>query len=263
MQTLGASSGQVNPDSLYAAVAVRDGGDLFLVISIRRRASGDVYVNFPRDHDPTWKPHTSVHASGQRHQKSFNHKFDVKHRQKPDASFGGTENVVTIGVASDEPRKINKPCQASDFQDVIEIPLLDVRAERYLTYISVDMAEPDQQPPLFPGARILRQEVFMDSVPWVFVTVYETPGFRKETQGGAENRYLKWTFWAAGAAAVIGLIFILVTLSSPNSSVFRSRCLPRPDFSRGISQPRFNTQCDRVPHGFGGLVFVLRSWPSS
>ncbi len=262
MQTLGASSGQVNPDSLYAAVAVRDGGDLFLVISIRRRASGDVYVNFPRDHDPTWKPHTSVHASGQRHQKSFNHKFDVKHRQKPDASFGGTENVVTIGVASDEPRKINKPCQASDFQDVryrsLTCGLKDILRISLWTWRNRTSS------PLYFRER----GFFAKRSLWIrclgFSSRYtKHPGFRKETQGGAENRYLKWTFWAAGAASVIGLIFILVTLSSPNSSVFRSRCLPRPDFSRGISQPRFNTQCDRVPHGFGGLVFVLRSWPSS
>ena len=60
------------------AIAVRDGTDLFLILSIRRGPKGDVYVNWPRPHDPKWKPHASFHASGQHHQKSFDHKFQNK-----------------------------------------------------------------------------------------------------------------------------------------------------------------------------------------
>jgi hypothetical protein len=65
------------------AVAVRDGPDLFLFLSICRGASGDVYVNYPRD-DLDWKPHTSYRASGQHHQKSSIHKGVQGRRQRPE-----------------------------------------------------------------------------------------------------------------------------------------------------------------------------------
>jgi hypothetical protein len=126
------------------AVAVRDGADLFLVLTICRGPQGDVYVNFPRDHEPDWKPHSSYHASGQHHHKSFGHKPLVRHAQKPNASLTGTENVVTTGITSDEPRAGNTQCVASDFQEVFEIPLAALRPEKYHTMTSVDIAEPNE-----------------------------------------------------------------------------------------------------------------------
>ena len=107
------------PNDHRIAVAVRDGDDLFVVVEIVRAEQGDVYVNFLRD-DPDWKPHSSYHASGQHHQKSYDRKACVYYKQKPDDSFRGTENVVTTGIASDEPRAINKPYQSAQFSDLFE-----------------------------------------------------------------------------------------------------------------------------------------------
>lgn len=156
------------------AVTVRDGADLFLCFSICRCSHGDVYVNFPRDYKPCWKPHSSYHASGQHHQKSFGHKTLVHHRQKPDANFCGTENVVTTGIASDEPRAINIPCQMTDFYDMFEIPLSDLRSEKYRTFVSVDIAKPNGQPIITPRARVIRQAIFQDAIPWILVTLFDT-----------------------------------------------------------------------------------------
>ncbi len=156
------------------AVAVRDGGDLLLCLSICRAPQGDVYVNIPRDHDPAWKPHSSYHASGQHHQKSYNQKTHLDHRQRPDGNFTGTHTVVTMPIASNEPRAVGVLCQPADFQDVIEVAASDVRPEKYRTYISVDLTDTVSQPILVPGATIIQQSVYKDILPWIVVTVYDT-----------------------------------------------------------------------------------------
>lgn len=155
-------------------VAVRDGADLMLVLSICRGPEGDVYVNFPREHDPNWKPHSSYHASGQHHQKSFGHKYFVSHRQRPNKHFAGTVNVVTTGIAVGEPRAINERCNAADYLAVFEIQVDELRPEKYRTYLSVDVTEPDGQPIVPQGAMIVRQIVFQDAVPWIMVTLFDT-----------------------------------------------------------------------------------------
>jgi hypothetical protein len=58
------------------AVAVRDGEELYLLITVNREGD-NVYVNSPRPGEPEWNPHASYHASGQHHAKSFNHKFST------------------------------------------------------------------------------------------------------------------------------------------------------------------------------------------
>lgn len=160
-------------DKKLYAISVRDGDDLFLVLTIRRSPQGDVYVNFPRDQIRNWKPHSSYHASGQCHQKSFNHKALVRRRQKPRADFRGAENVVTIGIACDEPRAIGAPCRKADFHEVLEIPVSILRPERYRTMISVDITEADGAPVITPGAQVIRQGIFRDAVPWIQVTLFD------------------------------------------------------------------------------------------
>lgn len=162
-----------NQKRMYA-VAVRDGEEPFLFLSICRGPQGDVYVNFPRDQEPDMKPHSSYQASGQHHQKSFGHKAMVRQRQKPDANFRGTVNVVTIGIASDETRAIQTPCQKAAFKEVFEIPISNLRSEKYRTMISVDTTEAGGSPIITPGAKVILQDVYKDTVPWIQVTLFET-----------------------------------------------------------------------------------------
>ena len=91
------------------AVAVRDRNDLFLWTRLRRAAGTDIYYVLPtgREHNPKWKkwnPHGSWHKDGRVHHKSFNKKIFPAERQKPNAEFMGTYNLITRGIASDEPR---------------------------------------------------------------------------------------------------------------------------------------------------------------
>ena len=157
------------------AIAVRDGADLFLVLRIHRGPKGDVYVNWPRD-DPKWNPHASLHASGQHHQKSNNYimAMALDHRQKPDACFRGTQRVAGMPISSDEPRLINRPYQRKDFDGVLEIPVSEVRSEKYLTTRTVDAVESNRVADIIRERRIVRQAVFKDATPWIVATLWET-----------------------------------------------------------------------------------------
>ena len=156
------------------AITVRNGKDIILFLSICRGTNGDVYVNFPRDKAPEMEPHSSFHASGQHHQKSFGYISMFRQRQKPDANFRGSANVVTTGIATDEPRDMQTPFQKDAFQEVFEIPIGDLRAEKYLTMISVDITEAGGTPIITKGAKVILQHAYRDAIPWIQVTLYET-----------------------------------------------------------------------------------------
>jgi hypothetical protein len=161
-----------NQNCMYG-VAVRDGHELFLVCRIRRTVTGDVYVIPPRP-DPDWKPHVSYHASGQYHVKGYGHPYHVSHWQRPDANSQTTRHMSTMGIAASGPRMTNAPCKVEDYTEVFEIPLRDLRPEEYRTFLAVDLTEPSGQPTMTPGARILRQAIFQDSIPWIMVTLFDT-----------------------------------------------------------------------------------------
>lgn len=156
------------------AIAVRD-ADLFLVATVVRSTATDVYVNWPRDHVVEWKPHTSYHASGQHHQKSFGKVLDVRKEQKPDVTFKGTRTVVSFGVATGVHRAVNVRCDPKEFSAVFEIPLALVRPEKYSTWVYVNLVEPGVDPVLFPGAIVRKQERYKDGEPWIVLTFLEIP----------------------------------------------------------------------------------------
>jgi hypothetical protein len=142
---------------------------------VRREPKGDVYVNWPRD-DLKWKPHASFHASGQHHQKSHNRKMALAHCEKPDANFRGARMVAGTPISADEPRTINRPCELVAFGGVVEIPLSELRLEKYRNMITVEIVEPNHVADIVPNGRIVRQAVFKDAMPWIVVTLWETRG---------------------------------------------------------------------------------------
>ena len=92
--------------------------------------------------DPNWKPHGSWHASGQYHHKSYNHKLlPVQQRQKPDASFTDTGNLVTTEARLASVHAVNITCNPAEFTDVIEIPAAELPLERQ-RMLSIDVTEP-------------------------------------------------------------------------------------------------------------------------
>jgi hypothetical protein len=161
------------PTGVTYAVAVRDGKDLLTVLTVHRDPRGDVYSNIPRPHIANLKPHSSYHASGQRHAKSFNRKAFVRRLQRPDGSFRGIEQVETLLIGSNDHRLLNVPCQRSDFAEVFEIPYADVKNINQ-GRLCVDLAEPGAgHMTRFPGEKVLRQAVFKDTVPWILVTLID------------------------------------------------------------------------------------------
>jgi hypothetical protein len=162
------------------AVAVRDQNDLFLWTRLRRAAGTDIYYVLPtgREHDPKWKtwdPHGSWHKDGHVHHKSFNKKFFPTKRQKPNAEFKGTYNLITRGIASGEARSFGVRCDQTKFSEVMEIPanILSPKYPDYETHMSVDVSEPGLQPLLMGGReKILYQRIFDDAIPHIVVTVY-------------------------------------------------------------------------------------------
>lgn len=156
------------------AVAVRDAPCLYLLLRIHRSKAGDVYALFPRDHwRPGWNPHASYHVSGRHHQKSYDYAAMARDRQPTTTDFKGNENLVTFGVASDEPKAIGIACDPTKFDAVVEIPEAELRPERYRTSISIDLVEPGAAAIIPSTARVVRQTIFDDTLPWIMVTLYE------------------------------------------------------------------------------------------
>ena len=164
------------------AVAVRDAGDLFLLARVRRSPKGGIFVSYahkePKDSGgpkdwKNWDPHTSYHANGRLHQKWFGEEFMILQASKPDSCFRGTANVNRLSVGPNVPRALGVVCRPDEFSDVFEIPVNELRIGRDATCIAFNACEPGGQPTLPPGARILRQAVFQDAVPWILITVFE------------------------------------------------------------------------------------------
>jgi hypothetical protein len=157
------------------AVAVRDGSDLLTVLTIVREADGDVYSNIPRPHIPNSKPHTSYHASGQRHAKSFRRQKPAlpQRLQRPDRNFRGSEPLETLLISPDDPRGINVPCQRSNYDDVFEILYNDLKSTKQ-GRLCIDLAEPDVVPTRrLPTERVICRKTFKDDVPWIIVTLID------------------------------------------------------------------------------------------
>jgi hypothetical protein len=87
-------------------------------------------------------PHGSWHKDGNLHHKSFNKKLQAGSQQQPNAEFKDTRNMITRGIASDEPRAFGVHCDPRKFSDVMEIPASVVSQKRYETYTSIDVSDP-------------------------------------------------------------------------------------------------------------------------
>jgi hypothetical protein len=160
------------------AITILEEERLRLWLRIRRAASGDIYYLLPNRMAETdwkeWNPHGSWHQSGAYHHKSFNHKSIAQQRQKPDRDFAGTENFITLGIASDEIDSLG-PCERSDFAATMEIPSTLLGRRKYETMLSIDLAGNENEPTITPGAKILARKAFDDERPIILATFFQTP----------------------------------------------------------------------------------------
>ena len=155
------------------AIAVRDGEDLWLYLWIKRDAKGDVYVFWPRDEEG-WNPHASYHASGRSHQKSHDKAFFPAARQKPDAAFSGTEQIVTTPIDLRSARATNKPCVAAKYAGVFEIPVAEISpTQPDRTAVAIDLVSPGAPPCVYPETAVLRRHVFTDALPHISLSLWD------------------------------------------------------------------------------------------
>jgi len=156
-------------DDVIYAVAIRDDVGLWLLCRIRRSSRGDVYVLFPRD-EPGWDPHASYHRDGTRHVRSHGGRYLTEQRQRPDASFRGTESVFALAIQPGEPAMFKTPCDAAKFADVLAIPRQDLPLDEHHT-LAVDLVEPGNDASPLPWRAMVLQRSFRDTVPWILVTL--------------------------------------------------------------------------------------------
>lgn len=162
-----------NPAFTYA-IAVREADGLYLVATVVRDIAGDVYVNWPRPYRPDMKPHTSYHASGQHHHKTFKAKGLLRKDQPPDKHFSGERNIVTFGVDQDMAKAVGVLCKESEYSAVFEIPSSQLGTTKYATAVSVDLADEGGRPIIPAGAVVLKAVEYKDaSRPRILVTLFD------------------------------------------------------------------------------------------
>jgi hypothetical protein len=156
---------KTRPGERLYAVAVREGGNLWLVLWVRRNAKGEFFVMVPRA-KKDWDPHTSYHQDGTFHSKSFDHKLTVQKRQPLTGQFHGAEHLGAYSGYG--PKTVGAICDPAAFSGFVEVPPGILGPKDGL--IIVDLVEPDQEPISWPFKEIARQ-TFKDDVPWIVIRV--------------------------------------------------------------------------------------------
>jgi hypothetical protein len=155
---------------LRYAVALEEEEKLWLAMWIRRSVKGDIYVFYPR-RDGQWNPHTSYHANGRFHMKSYDQTVGrVEQRQPPSSAFRGIEFLGEY--TGHGPKRVGAICDSADFTDVIRVPS-GVLGPRH-GVVSVQLLEPGLEPPRAQAHPLFASRVFRDLVPWLAVSVYDT-----------------------------------------------------------------------------------------
>jgi hypothetical protein len=156
---------KARPGERLYAVAVREGGNLWLVLWVRRNRKGEFFVMVPRA-KKDWDPHTSYHQDGTFHSKSFDHKHTVQKRQPLTGEFHGTEHLGAY--AGYGPKTVGAICEPAAFSGVAEVPSGILGPKDGL--IIVDLVEPGHEPITWPFKEIARR-TFEDDVPWIVIRV--------------------------------------------------------------------------------------------
>jgi len=160
-----------NPADLLYAVAVEDEAGLWLTLWVRRSPKSEYFVMIPRL-DGEWNPHASWHVDGGFHHKTYDHRIVRQERQRPDASFKGSENMILTPVTADA-RVVGAVCDRSQFDGMLVVSASGLGGvQRH--HVSVDLDEVGHYEVSQPGNRLVHQRVFKSSVPWIVVTLWES-----------------------------------------------------------------------------------------
>jgi hypothetical protein len=171
----------VGKDGTKYAIAVRDAEGLWLFRWLKRGHQGDVYLLPPtatklsRD----WRrrnPHASYHKDGRSHIKSFAKSVHTQRRQKPDATFSGTEQLLSLVIDLVSVRSLGVECRPDDYAGgVFEIPADEISQtlEECRTAVAVDLVAPSASPLIYPLSAAIRRKIFDDAMPHISVTLWD------------------------------------------------------------------------------------------
>jgi hypothetical protein len=152
------------------AIAVRDDGDLWLALWIKRSARAEVFIFHPTA-DGNWNPHSSLHRDGTFHLKSHDTVTLPPQQKQPPASIKGIEHLGAY--AGFAPKTIGAVCDPADFTDVFEVPPNILGPRNGM--VTVDLVEPNSgaQPLAHPAEEVARH-LFSAAVPHVLVRIFRT-----------------------------------------------------------------------------------------
>lgn len=178
-------------DANWFAVAVRDAGNLWLYLEIKRSRKSDVYVFWPYEHKRDH--HVSYHRDGRWCSTSYHYKSSGNRQQKPNVTLRGSERVLTTSIHLTNARALNTPCRRArsgdEYTGVFEISADKISAERvkYTTSLAIDLAEPGVLPPV---ESVIQRVVFTDAVPHIHVALWDPTDLLtklKQVRAGKEN----------------------------------------------------------------------------
>jgi hypothetical protein len=156
------------------AIAVEDKGQLFLFLEITRSHHGDVCFNF-NEHHANRKPHSSYHASGQRHHKSHNHMvLPKKNLQRPNDKFKDSVNIITTSIRGGDGRAWGVICKPAFYNEIMTMKD-EMITPKFGLQLSVDLYESGSLPSGYNNCivNVIQKQIFNDDVPQIVATLYE------------------------------------------------------------------------------------------
>jgi hypothetical protein len=154
------------PGESRHAIAVEDGADLRLALVLRRSVKGECFILYQRD-DP-WNPHSSYHADGKYHHKSFGQKIGaVSQRQPLDQNFKGAEHLGQfMGFGTAAPL-----CDSANFTSVLSVPTGVLESKRGEVLVDLVSAGTLPNPLHREGKRIVLEQIYPEFSPWLVVAI--------------------------------------------------------------------------------------------
>lgn len=167
-------------------VVIRDGLDRRLFLRVRRSLRGDVYVAWAVAPGELWDPHTSYHASGRFHHKSYGRLLvRPRCRPGPDETMTATEQVIGTPISRKATRRLPLAESARDISAAFEIDADELDPVTHTVGVAIDLVPSGCVPVPVPGGRLIRRQVFEDGSPAIVLSLWDMRGEAYGVTGSA------------------------------------------------------------------------------
>lgn len=172
------------------AVAIREGDNLSLAMSIRRSFTGRICVvppqskNWGDEEKRLGYKHVTYHENGWLHarlgqvgsgENKKRGKYFGQQRQKPDELLRGCEGMCTPTIVATDVIALKMACEVAEYAGTFEVPIQDLAQEqRHFHCLGISFVEPGNKG-LETGWEIVRPFCFKDREPWILAALYRVP----------------------------------------------------------------------------------------